>query len=67
MRGTFAILKNWHCLISGADAGFTLPNLRSGKYTVAAWHESYGKQAQEVPISRSDAKTVNFVFKAKAC
>jgi hypothetical protein len=65
MHGTFAVLKNSHHAISGEDGGFSLPNLPAGKYTVTAWHESYGEQTQEVTISGSETKTVNFVFKAK--
>jgi hypothetical protein len=65
MHGTFAVLKNSHYSISGADGGFTLPNLPPGKYTVTAWHESYGEQTQEVTISGSETKSVNFSFKAK--
>ncbi len=65
MHGTFAVLKNSHHAISAQDGGFSLPNLPAGKYTVTAWHESYGEQTQEVTISDSETKTVNFAFKAK--
>src|ERR1700722_11795086 len=65
MHGTFAVLKNSHYAISGQDGGFTLPNLPPGKYTVTAFHESYGDQSQEVTISGSETKTVSFTFKAK--
>jgi hypothetical protein len=65
MHGTFAVLKTSHHAISSNDGGFTLPNLPAGKYTVTAWHESYGTQTQDVTISGSETKSVNFVFKAK--
>jgi plastocyanin len=65
MHGTFAVLKNSHYAMSGEDGGFTLPSLPPGKYTVTAWHESYGEQTQDVTISGSETKTINFVFKAK--
>jgi hypothetical protein len=65
MHGTFAVLKNSHYAISGNDGSFRLPNLPAGKYTVTAWHESYGEQTQEVTVSGTEAKTINFVFKAK--
>jgi Carboxypeptidase regulatory-like domain len=65
MHGNFAVLKNSHYSISSNDGAFTLPNLPAGKYTVTAWHESYGTQTQDVTISGSETKSVNFVFKAK--
>ena len=65
MHGNFAVLKNSHYGISGQDGSFSLPNLPPGKYTVTAWHESYGEQNQEVTIAGTEAKTINFVFKAK--
>src|ERR1700719_3111673 len=65
MHSSFAVLKNAHYAVSSGDGGFTLPNLPAGKYTVTAWHESYGEQTQDVTISGSETKTVNFVFKAK--
>jgi plastocyanin len=65
MHGTFAVLKNSHFAVTGDGGGFTLANLPPGKYTITAYHESYGDQSQEVTISGSETKTVNFVFKAK--
>ena len=65
MHGTFAVLKNSHYALSGGDGSFSLPNLPPGKYTLAAWHESYGDQTQDVTISGNETKTINFVFKAK--
>jgi len=65
MHSTFAVLKNSHYTVSGEDGSFSLPNLPPGKYTLTAWHESYGEQTQDVAISGSETKTINFVFKAK--
>lgn len=65
MHGTFAVLKNAHYAISSSGGAFKLPNLPPGKYTVTAWHESYGEQTQDVTIEGSETKTVNFSFKAK--
>ena len=65
MRGYFAVLKNSHYAVTGSDGGFKLANLAPGKYTVTAWHESYGDQSQEVTISGSETQTVNFAFKVK--
>lgn len=65
MHGTFAVLKNSHYAISDGDGSFHLPNLPPGKYTVTAWHESYGDQTQEVTITGNETQTVAFVFRAK--
>jgi len=65
MHGDFAVLKNSHFAVTQGEGAFTLANLPPGKYTVTAWHESYGDQTQDVTISGSETKTVNFVFKAK--
>jgi plastocyanin len=65
MHGTFAVLQNSHFAITGDGGSFSLANLPPGKYTITAWHESYGEQSQDVTISGSETKSVNFVFKAK--
>jgi hypothetical protein len=65
MHGSFAVLKNSHYAVSGLDGSFSLANLAPGKYTLTAWHESYGEQTQDVTISGNETKTINFVFKAK--
>ena len=65
MKGTLAVMKNSHYIITTGDGEFKLPNLALGNYTITAWHESYGEQTQEVTITGSETKSVNFVFKAK--
>jgi plastocyanin len=65
MSATFAVLKTSHYSVTGEKGGFTLPNLPPGKYTITAWHESYGTQDQDVTITGSETKTINFEFKAK--
>ena len=65
MHGTFAVLKNSHFAVTGDGGAFALADLPPGKYTITAYHESYGYQSQEVTISGSETKTVNFVFKVK--
>jgi plastocyanin len=65
MHGNFAVLKNSHFAVTGDGGAFSLANLPPGKYTIAAWHESYGEQTQDVTISGSETKSISFVFKAK--
>jgi plastocyanin len=66
MHGWFAVLKTNHVSISKDDGAFSLPNLPAGKYMITAWHEDYGTQTQEVTITGSETKSIDFSFKAKA-
>lgn len=65
MHGNFAVLKNSHYAVSNETGGFSLANLPPGKYTISAWHESYGEQSQEVTITGNETKTITFSFKTK--
>jgi len=64
MHGTLAVMPNSHYAVTGAGGSFSLPNLPPGKYTITAWHESFGAQSQEVTIAASETHTINFVFKS---
>ena len=57
------VLNTSHYAVSGEDGSFDIKGLPPGKYTVTAWQEQYPSQSQEVTISGSEAKTMNFVFK----
>src|SRR6266568_8346051 len=65
MHGWFAVVKTSHYAVSDGSGEFKLPNLPPGKYTLTAWHESYGTQTQEVTIDGNETKSANFVFTAK--
>jgi plastocyanin len=65
MHGTFAVMPNSHYAVTGAGGSFSLANLPPGKYTITAWHESYGEQSQQVTITGRETHTINFVFKPK--
>lgn len=65
MHGNFAVMKNSHYAVTADGGTFSLAGLPPGKYTITAWHESYGDQSQEVTISGNETKPINFVFKAK--
>jgi len=65
MHGYFAVLKTSHFDVSKEDGEFKLPNLPPGKYTITAWHESYGTKTTDVTITGNETKDVNFSFVAK--
>jgi len=63
MRGVLAVFKNSHHAVTDANGGFTLPDLPPGKYTVTAWHETYGTQSKQIVVAAGESQPVNFVFK----
>jgi hypothetical protein len=65
MHSTFAVMKTSHYAVTGEDGSFKLPDLPPGKYTLTAWHETYGTKSQEVSITGQQSQTVDFSFKAK--
>jgi plastocyanin len=42
---------------------FEIKNLPPGNYVIEAWQEKYGPQTQNVTVSGSETKTVDFAFK----
>ena len=65
MHGWFAVLTTNHYDVSKDGGDFKLPNLPPGKYTITAWHESYGTQTADVTITGNETKDVKFTFTAK--
>lgn len=64
MHGWHLVLATAHYAVTGDDGGFSLQGLPPGKYTVTAWQEQFGTQSQDVTITGSETKAINFVFKA---
>ena len=66
MHGIFAIMKNSHYAVTDESGSFSLPALPPGKYTITAWHETYGEMSKEVVITAGEDSNLSFVFKAKS-
>jgi hypothetical protein len=66
MRAYFAVMGNSHFAVTRQDGLFTLPDLPPGKYTVTAWHETYGTRNQEITLVGGQQLTVDFAYSAKA-
>ena len=65
MQAYFVVLKTSHFAVTGDDGQFALPGLPPGKYTITAWHETYGTQSQEITVGNGQSLAVNFVFQSK--
>lgn len=63
MNGVLGVFKNSHHAVTDSNGAFTLPNLPPGKYTITAWHETYGTQTAEVVVGPGESKDLNFTFK----
>lgn len=48
--------------VTDESGSFSLENLPSGEYVVAAWHETLGERTERVTIAAREGKTVAIVF-----
>ena len=65
MRAYFAVMPSSHFAVTREDGQFTLPELPPGKYTLTAWHETYGTRNQEITVVPGHQLTVDFAYNAK--
>jgi len=62
--GAYAgVLNHPFFSVSNDQGTFEIKNLPPGNYVIEAWHEKYGAQTQNVSITGSESKTVDFTFK----
>jgi len=59
-----AVLNHPFYAVTGDQGTFEIKNLPPGNYVIEAWHEKYGTRTQNVTISGTEAKSVDFSFKA---
>jgi hypothetical protein len=65
MRAYFAVMPTSYFAVTGEDGRFTLPELAPGKYTLTAWHETYGTRNQEITVAPGQQVTIDFTYNAK--
>ncbi len=49
-------------VVTGKDGTFELKGLPAGKYTVEAWHETFGAKTMVVEIATDETKEADFTF-----
>jgi len=64
MHGYFVVVKGPYATTDD-NGNYTIENVPPGNYTVTAWQETYGTQAQKVTVGAGQAATLDFTFKAK--
>jgi hypothetical protein len=65
MQAYFVVLNTSHFAVTAEDGQFSLPGLPPGKYTITAWHETYGTKSQEITVAEGQSLTLDFMFQAK--
>jgi len=65
MGGWIFVASNPYFDITGADGIFKLAAVSPGKYTLEVWHETLGKQTQQVEVGTGETVNVTFEFQAK--
>jgi streptogramin lyase/mono/diheme cytochrome c family protein len=65
MTAHFWVMDHPFFAVTDAEGRFSIPDLPPGKYTLAAWHEVYGKQRQEITVREKGAVS-NFQFGANS-
>jgi hypothetical protein len=65
MHAYVGVLDHPYFAVTNAEGSFDLPNLPSGTYTLAVWHERLGKQSQTVTVTSTSTLAVPLVFHAK--
>ena len=63
MSAWFVVTEHPYYTLTGANGSFTLTDVPPGTYTLQVWHETLGKQTQQVRVS--DNKETKVVFELK--
>ena len=66
MNAYIGVLDHPYYTVTKEGGSFELKDLPAGTYTVEAWHEKAGTQAQQVTIGDKESKTIGFTFTAAA-
>ena len=66
MNAYIGVVDHPYFAVTRDGGRFELKNVPPGTYTVEAWHEKGGMQAQQVTIGPKESKTVGFTYKSTA-
>lgn len=63
MHAYLFVMDHPYFAVSAADGGFEIANLPPGEYSLAVWHEVFGKQDRPLKVAAQDLSGVVFTFK----
>ena len=66
MFAYIGVVDHPYFAVTDKNGSFTIPNLPAGKYTIEARHMKAGAKSQEINITASDKKTVDFEMEVPA-
>lgn len=64
MRALVFVFDHPYFAVTQREGSFELKNLPPGTYTIEAWHETLGTQAQSVTVVPHESKSIFFTFKS---
>lgn len=64
MNAYVGVVNHPYFAVSGKAGAFELKNVPAGTYTLEAWHEKLGTEAQSVTLGEKEAKQIAFTFKS---
>jgi hypothetical protein len=64
MQAYVGVLDHPYFAVTHDGGKFELAGVPAGTYTVEAWHEKLGTQAQSVTLAEKESKEITFTFKA---
>jgi plastocyanin len=65
MQGWLGVVDHPYFAVTGADGAFTLASVPPGEYTVAVWHERFGRREATVTLGPSSSQTVGVELTAR--
>jgi plastocyanin len=63
MKGYIAVFKHPYFAVTDKTGHFEIKGLPPGTYTITAWQEKLGTQAQKVTVGAGESKSLDFRFK----
>jgi hypothetical protein len=64
MNAHIGVFDNPFFAVTAGDGNFEIKNLPDGQYTLATWHERYGRLEREIEIIDGEAVEAGFEYKA---
>jgi len=66
MRAYYFVMEHPYFAVTNEKGQFKIEGLPSGEYTLAAWHEEFGKQQLKITVGATGSTEANFSYKDKA-